>query len=83
LTAVAASAIAAIAVPLSSVLRPLVPVIISLASMLSVAHWLQREWAVDSLPVLFLQCLLAGCLYLVFAVLIVIKKKNAACSPTA
>lgn len=63
-------------VSLFSVLRPIVPVFVSLAPMVFAAHWMQREWMIDSLSTLFVQCLLAGSLYLVFAGMIVIRNKE-------
>ena len=61
-------------VSLLSVLRPILPVVVSLAPMVFAAQWLQSEWAVDSLLVLIVQCLLAGSVYLLSAGLVVIRR---------
>ena len=58
---------------LFSVLRPIIPVLLSLLPMFLTAHWLNVHWTANSLLVLALQCMVAGVIFLVVACMVVIR----------
>jgi O-antigen/teichoic acid export membrane protein len=62
------------AVTLTSVLLPILPVFLSLTPMVLAAHWLNLHWPISSLPVLALQCVVAGIIFLAVASMVVISK---------
>jgi len=61
------------AVKLASVLRPLIPVLLSLVPMFLTAHWLNLYWPVSSLLALAVQCVVAGVIFLAVACMVVIR----------
>jgi hypothetical protein len=61
------------AVKLVSVLRPIIPVLLSLLPMFLTAHWLNLYWPANSLIALALQCMVAGVIFLAVACMVVIR----------
>ena len=61
------------ALKLVSVLRPIIPVLLSLVPMFLTAHWLNLYWPVNSLLALALQCMVAGVIFLAVACMVVIR----------
>jgi O-antigen/teichoic acid export membrane protein len=61
------------ALKLSSVLRPIIPVLLSLVPMFLSAHWLKLYWPATSLLALALQCMVAGVIFLAVACMVVIR----------
>jgi len=56
-----------------SVLRPIIPVLLSLVPMFLTAHWLDLYWPANSLLALALQCVIAGIVFLAVACMVVIR----------
>jgi hypothetical protein len=61
---------------LVSVLRPIIPVLLSLVPMLLTAHWLNFYWPAASLLELALQCMVAGAIFLAVACMVVIRPEE-------
>ena len=61
------------AVKLVSILRPLIPVLLSLLPMFLAAYWLNLYWPVNSLLALALQCVAAALIFLAVACMVVIR----------
>ena len=61
------------ALKLVSVLRPIIPVLLSLVPMFLTAHWLNLYWPANSLLALALQCMVAGVIFLAVACMVVIR----------
>jgi len=61
------------ALSLGSVLRPIIPVLLSLVPMFLTAHWLNLYWPANSLLALVLQCMVAGVIFLAVACMVVMR----------